>query len=465
VVFNSYTFAIFLPIVLGGYWLLRGHKRQNLLLLVASYVFYGAWDVRFLLLMWFTTLVDYAVGRKLQSETDDKVRQRVLIVSLIVNLGVLATFKYFGFFTDSFASLADSVGVQVNPPTLQLLLPIGISFYTFHGISYTVDVYRRHIDAVDDLPTFAVFVAYFPQLVAGPIGRATVQLPQFQSDRTPPDGDKARSGVWLILIGLVKKIVIADSLAPMVNQTWAAADRQSAVTLVLAAIGFSLQIYGDFSGYTDIARGVSRLFGIELLRNFDQPYLSRNITEFWRRWHISLSTWLRDYLYVPLGGNRRGASRTSFNLFATMLLGGLWHGAAWTFVIWGALHGAFLMISHRRNRPILTGLRSIPSVVITFGLVTFAWIFFRADSLSSALHFIEGIVTLRGGSIDWSLLALLAFVGPLTLLIDMTQRVKGDDAFLASLPSPMQGVTVGASVLLLVVFSGGAGEPFIYFQF
>jgi D-alanyl-lipoteichoic acid acyltransferase DltB (MBOAT superfamily) len=226
-----------------------------------------------------------------------------------------------------------------------------------------------------------------------------------------------------------------------------------------------LQIYGDFSGYTDIARGVSRLFGIELLRNFDQPYLSRNIAEFWRRWHISLSTWLRDYLYVPLGGNRRGASRTSFNLFATMLLGGLWHGAAWTFVIWGALHGAFLMVSHRRNRPIRTGLRSIPSVVVTFGLVTFAWIFFRADSLRSAVDFIVGIATLRGGSTDWSLLVLLAFVGPLVLLIDLAQRVKGDDAFLASLPSPIQGVTVGAASLLLVLFSGGAGEPFIYFQF
>jgi alginate O-acetyltransferase complex protein AlgI len=465
VVFNSYTFAIFLPIVLGGYWLLRGHRRQNLLLLIASYVFYGAWDVRFLLLMWFTTLVDYVVGRKLQGEPDDEVRRWVLIVSLVVNLGVLATFKYFGFFTDSFAGLAESVGLQINPPTLQLLLPIGISFYTFHGISYTVDVYRRRIDAVDDLPTFAVFVAYFPQLVAGPIGRATVQLPQFQSDRTPPDGDTARSGVWLILIGLVKKIVIADSVAPLVNETWAAPGSESAASLVLAAIGFSLQIYGDFSGYTDIARGVSRLFGIELLRNFDQPYLSRNITEFWRRWHISLSTWLRDYLYVPLGGNRKGVSRTSFNLFATMLLGGLWHGAAWTFVIWGALHGAFLMISHRRNRPILTGLRSIPSVVTTFGLVTFAWIFFRADSLRSALEFIEGIVTLRGGAIDFSLLALLAFVGKLALLIDAAQRVKGDDAFLASLPSPLQGATVGASILLLVVFSGGAGEPFIYFQF
>jgi D-alanyl-lipoteichoic acid acyltransferase DltB (MBOAT superfamily) len=464
-VFNSYAFALFLPVVLGGYWLLRGYKRQNLLLLVASYVFYGAWDVRFLLLMWFTTLVDYVVGRRLQREGDERVRQRILIVSLVVNLGVLATFKYFGFFTDSFADLASSVGVQINQPTLQLLLPIGISFYTFHGISYTVDVYRRHIDAVADLPTFAVFVAYFPQLVAGPIGRATVQLPQFQHDRTPPNGDQARSGVWLILIGLVKKIVVADSLAPMVNGAWAGVEGQSALSLVLAAIGFSLQIYGDFSGYTDIARGVSRLFGIELLRNFDQPYLSRNIAEFWRRWHISLSTWLRDYLYVPLGGNRRGASRTSFNLFATMLLGGLWHGAAWTFVIWGALHGAFLMVSHRRNRPIRTGLRSIPSVVVTFGLVTFAWIFFRADSLRSAVDFIVGIATLRGGSTDWSLLVLLAFVGPLVLLIDLAQRVKGDDAFLASLPSPIQGVTVGAASLLLVLFSGGAGEPFIYFQF
>ena len=464
-VFNSYAFAIFLPLVLGAYWLLRGHRRQNLLLLLASYVFYGAWDPRFLLLMWFTTLVDFAVGRRLQRESDDRTRRRVLAISLVINLGVLATFKYFGFFTDSFADFAGAFGLQVDPPTLQLLLPIGISFYTFHGISYTVDVYRRHIDAVDDLPTFAVFVAYFPQLVAGPIGRAQIQLPQFEHDRTPPDGDSARSGVWLVLIGLVKKIVIADSLAPFVNETFRLAGERSAVALVLGAIAFSLQIYGDFSGYTDIARGVSRLFGIELLRNFDQPYLSRNITEFWRRWHISLSTWLRDYLYVPLGGNRKTATRTSFNLFATMLLGGLWHGAAWTFVAWGALHGAFLMISHKRNRPIRTGLRSIPSVVITFGLVTFAWIFFRADTMTDALDYIRGIVTLQGGVTDWSLLVLLMLTGPLLLALDLAQRMKGDDAFLASLPAPMQGVTVGAAVLLLVVFSGGAGEPFIYFQF
>jgi D-alanyl-lipoteichoic acid acyltransferase DltB (MBOAT superfamily) len=251
----------------------------------------------------------------------------------------------------------------------------------------------------------------------------------------------------------------------MVNQSWEAIQSRNAVTLVLAAIGFSLQIYGDFSGYTDIARGVSRLFGIELLRNFDQPYLSRNIAEFWRRWHISLSTWLRDYLYVPLGGNRKGASRTSFNLFATMLLGGLWHGAAWTFVVWGALHGAMLMISHRRDRPIRTGIRSIPSVVITFGLVTFAWIFFRAESVSAAFEFIKGIITLQGGTMDWSLLVLLMFVGPLMVVIDLAQRVRGDDAFLASLPSPLQGVTVGVSLLLLIVFSGGASAPFIYFQF
>jgi D-alanyl-lipoteichoic acid acyltransferase DltB (MBOAT superfamily) len=464
-VFNSYAFAIFLPIVLGGYWLLRGHRRQNLFLLGASYVFYGAWDPRFLLLMWFTTLVDYVVGRRLQREGDDHARRRILAVSLVVNLGVLATFKYFGFFTDSFVDLAGRVGLEVSTPTLKLLLPIGISFYTFHGISYTVDVFRRHIDAEEDLATFAVFVAYFPQLVAGPIGRAQIQLPQFQHDRTPPDADTARSGVWLILLGLLKKIVIADSLAPFVNETFRLAGERSALALVLGAIAFSLQIYGDFSGYTDIARGVSRLFGIELLRNFDQPYLSRNITEFWRRWHISLSTWLRDYLYVPLGGNRKGASRTSFNLFATMLLGGLWHGAAWTFVAWGALHGMFLMVSHRRNRPIRTGLRSIPSVVVTFGLVTFAWIFFRADTLSDALRYIEGIVTLQGGTTDWSLLVLLALLGPLLLALDLAQRAKGDDAFLASLPAPVQGVTVGASVLLLVVFSGGAGEPFIYFQF
>ena len=341
--FNSYTFALFCPLVLLLYWKL-GHRGQNRLLVVASYVFYGAWDPRFLLLMWFTTGVDYFVGRGLGRISEQRSRRRLLTTSIVVNLGVLGVFKYFNFFVDSGTSLLNGLGLGANPPVLQILLPVGISFYTFHGISYTVDVYRRLVPPVRDPVVFAAFVAYFPQLVAGPIGRAEVQLPQFLHPRTRPDRNTVWSALTTILVGFIKKIAIADALAPFVNETFADIGSKGAITLVLAAVAFSLQIYGDFSGYTDIARGVSQLFGISLLENFRQPYFSASITEFWQRWHISLSTWLRDYLYIPLGGSRGSSVVTYRNLMLTMLIGGLWHGAAWTFVVWGALHGVYLVV-------------------------------------------------------------------------------------------------------------------------
>ena len=466
-VFNSYAFALFLPVVLGGYWLLRGHRRQNLWLLAASYVFYAAWDVRFLALMWFTTVVDFVVGRRLQHlADDDRARRRTLLASLVANLGVLAAFKYYGFFVDSFDALAGRVGLELSPPVLHLLLPVGISFYTFHGISYTVDVYRRQIDAVDDLPTFAVFVAYFPQLVAGPIGRAQSQLPQFTTDRTPPDGDRVASAVSLILLGLVKKVVVADALAGSVDQVFASSARASSATLLLGAYGFALQIYGDFSGYTDIARGVSRLFGIELLENFRQPYLSHSITEFWRRWHISLSTWLRDYLYVPLGGNRRGRRRTTINLLLTMVIGGLWHGAAWTFVAWGAIHGVLLAIDRRRRPAAHPGRgRRLVEVAVTFHLVVAAWVVFRASSIHQAVTYLTRLPTAGVGPVDWSLLAAVVVSGAIVLAVDLAQqRADREDVALAW-PAPVQGALAGVAVLLLVLYSGGAGAPFIYFRF
>ncbi len=467
-VFNSYQYAVFLPIVLGLYWVIKGHRRQNLLLLGASYIFYGAWDIRFLALMWLTTLVDFAVGRRLERLDDDRARRRTLVISLVVNLGVLATFKYFGFFADSLVALADGVGLHLSEPTLTVLLPIGISFYTFHGISYTVDVYRREIRAEHHLPTFAVFVAYFPQLVAGPIGRAQVQLPQFSRDRAAPDADRVRSALSLILLGLVKKVVIADGLAPLVTQVFSASSTAPAPTLVLGAYGFALQIYGDFSGYSDIARGSSRLFGIELLENFRQPYLSSDVAEFWRRWHISLSTWLRDYLYIPLGGNRRGARRTSVNLMITMALGGLWHGASWTFVAWGVLHGAFLVVHHAR--PARAGVRlsrgrRLLSVLVTFHLVVAAWVFFRAEDLADALRYLGGIATLRGGPIYWSLAAQLAISASLALAVDLLQRRSGREDFASRWVVPARGALAGAAAFAIVVFSGGPGAPFIYFQF
>ena len=501
-VFNSYEFALFLPIVLGLYWLLK-HRQQNLLLLVASYCFYGAWDYRFLGLMATSTITDYVVGRMLVATEDERRRKRIFFVSLAVNLGILGFFKYFNFFVDSGADLLNALGLDAHPPTLRILLPVGISFYTFHGISYTFDVYRREIEPVHHLLDFALFVSYFPQLVAGPIGRAQVQLPQFEHPRLRPSWEKVQSGVFLILLGLFKKIAIADALAPTVNSAFASPNRASSATLILSVYAFALQIYGDFSGYSDIARGTSRLFGIELLRNFDQPYLSRNITAFWRTWHISLSTWLRDYLYVPLGGNRKGRFATYRNLMITMLLGGLWHGAAWGFVVWGGLHGAYLC-AHRlltrtakRMAPIGgsdtddQGGGTVPQAendqevraphtsapprfdfrrdfwpaFVTFHIVCFAWIFFRATSFDQAVDVIRGILTLRRGAPSMDALILVGLGGLAIFLIDLHQRNRGSEAAILKEPAVLRGAVYGLLLAAVLVFSGGTPVPFIYFQF
>jgi D-alanyl-lipoteichoic acid acyltransferase DltB (MBOAT superfamily) len=471
--FNSYTFAVFCPIVLGLYWLLP-HRRQNVLLVIASYVFYGAWDARFLLLMWFTTGVDYFVGRALEDNDDPRRRKRILSLSLAANLGVLGAFKYFNFFVGSGASLLRHVGLHGDVPTLRLIVPVGISFYTFHGISYTMDVYRRRVPAMRDPVVFAAFVSYFPQLVAGPIGRAEVQLPQFEHPRVRPDGDTTLASLTTILIGFAKKVLIADALAPYVNQLFGAGQAKGPVTLLLGAYAFSLQIYGDFSGYTDIARGVSQLFGISLLENFRQPYFSASITEFWQRWHISLSTWLRDYLYIPLGGNRGSTGETYRNLFLTMLIGGLWHGAAWTFVVWGAAHGALLVwerIWARRRRARAASAtpparwRHWLSVVVTFHLVTALWVFFRAPTLGAARSYFAGMAHPTIGTIKWSLLLTLILTGSLTFILDSAQARTGTDDALRRWSWPVRGSFVGVLFVLFLVFSGSAREPFIYFKF
>ena len=335
-VFNSLQYLVFFPLVFAVYWQLK-RRGQNVLLLLASWFFYAMWDWRFLGLMLLTTGVDFGVGRYLAMTEDDKKRKLAFGLSLGLNLTVLGFFKYFNFFVGSAADLLQTFGLDASEPTLRVLLPVGISFYTFHGISYTFDVFRRDIEPADDLLDFAVFVAFFPQLVAGPIGRAHLQLPQFEHERPPLRWEQARSGLCLILLGLFKKVAIADALAPFVDRTFTEPGRASWISLLGGAYAFALQIYGDFAGYSDVARGSSRLLGIELPLNFEQPYLSRNITVFWRTWHISLSNWLRDYLYIPLGGNRGSRAKTYRNLMLTMVLGGLWHGAAWTFVAWGTL--------------------------------------------------------------------------------------------------------------------------------
>jgi D-alanyl-lipoteichoic acid acyltransferase DltB (MBOAT superfamily) len=475
VVFNSLQFALFLPVVWVAYWAIGKRRPQNVLLLLASWFFYAMWDWRFLGLMWLTTVVDFGVGRYLAHHDDERSRKIAFTISLVLNLTVLGFFKYFNFFVDSASELLTSVGLENSQPTLQILLPIGISFYTFHGISYTFDVFRRDIEPADDFLDFAVFVAYFPQLVAGPIGRAQIQLPQFENERPRLTWDQARSGMALILLGLFKKVVIADAIAPYVNEAFTNADSASWATLVAGAYGFALQIYGDFSGYSDIARGTSRLFAIELPLNFEQPYLSRNITVFWRTWHISLSNWLRDYLYIPLGGNRGSAFGTYRNLMLTMLIGGLWHGAAWTFVAWGGLHGLYLCV-HRAyqerfgvspvyNRPGRFTVREIVPAVITFQFVCLAWIFFRAESFTQAFDVISGIFTLRGSGIDGAFLAMLVLLLAVSTWIDLAQRNRATQTPMLALNPAAQGALYGVFIVAIILFSGAEHVPFIYFQF
>ncbi|HET9543872.1 MAG TPA: MBOAT family protein [Acidimicrobiales bacterium] len=474
-VFNSLQYLVFFPLVFAVYWQLK-RRGQNVLLLLASWFFYAMWDWRFLGLMLLTTGVDFGVGRYLAMTEDEKKRKLAFGLSLGLNLTVLGFFKYFNFFVGSAADLLQTFGLDASEPTLRVLLPVGISFYTFHGISYTFDVFRRDIEPADDLLDFAVFVAFFPQLVAGPIGRAHLQLPQFEHERPPLRWEQARSGLCLILLGLFKKVAIADALAPFVDRTFTEPGRASWISLLGGAYAFALQIYGDFAGYSDVARGSSRLLGIELPLNFEQPYLSRNITVFWRTWHISLSNWLRDYLYIPLGGNRGSRAKTYRNLMLTMVLGGLWHGAAWTFVAWGTLNGLYLC-AHRwfTERPGGAGdahngigrftWRDVLPAIGTFQLVVFAWIFFRSASFAEAFDVITGILTLQGGVTEWGSLFLVGALGIVTIAIDIAQRNTDTHTPMLDLPPALQGALYGAFVVAIVLFSGGATVPFIYFQF
>jgi D-alanyl-lipoteichoic acid acyltransferase DltB (MBOAT superfamily) len=457
--------------VLVLYWSLR-HGAQNALLLVASYLFYGAWDWRFLGLLVVSTVVDYGVGIGLGATTDRRRRRLLLGASLATNLGILGFFKYAGFFVDSAVDLLSMFGVEGHRTTLSILLPVGISFYSFQTLSYTIDVYRRHLQPTRSLLDFATFVAFFPQLVAGPIERATNLLPEISRPRARPSLEQVRSGCFLILLGLFKKVAIADVMANQVDVAFGNAEVGHGHWLMLLAgtYAFALQIYGDFSGYSDIARGTSRLFGIELMINFEQPYLSRTITEFWRRWHISLSTWLRDYLYIPLGGNRRGRRRTSINLALVMLLGGLWHGAAWTFVAWGALHGFYLAADRWTGRESFPAqapltLRQVPAMVLTFHLVCLSWVFFRAGSLSSALDYLGQIASFSGGPFVPSNLSLLVGAALVMLLLDLDQRIRLSHTAPLAWPDWARGAAYGTALTGIVLFSGGPPQAFLYFQF
>lgn len=492
--FNSPEYAIFLTLVLVGYLNLR-HRSQNVLLLLASYLFYAYWDPRFLGLIWLSTIVDFVAGlriRRARQSGRTSVMRGWLVASLGTNLGILGVFKYYGFFAENLNALLATVGLGTSSPVLEIVLPIGISFYTFQTLSYTIDIYRGRIDPIDHPLDFALFVAFFPQLVAGPIERASHLIPQIRRPRTVTVEDW-RKGLYLILVGLVRKVVIADSAGVLVEEYFRAPYGFSSVQLATGLLLYSVQIYGDFAGYSNIARGSARLLGFDLMRNFRHPYFARNPSDFWRRWHISLSTWLRDYLYIPLGGNRRGPRRTYANLFVTMLLGGLWHGASWNFVLWGFLHGAYLAV-HRAARSVHS-LRAdiLPSAreerarerqeeakhrtgspptgfsrtalwqgALTFSLVTLTWLFFRSTDLATTLAYLDGLTALT--FYGWQDLLALVPLAALLLAIDVPQAATDDEHVFLRLPPLVRSAAAGA-VIVLLFLSGRVGEAFIYFQF
>lgn len=484
--FNSLHFAIFLPIVFILYWFLkRGDlKFQNILLLVASYFFYACWDWRFLFLLVFSTFLDYSTGIKMY-EAENKSRKKFWFwLSIIINLGFLGFFKYYNFFAASFAEGLADVGIKASFWTLQVILPVGISFYTFHGLSYIIDIYNGKIKPERNFVDYSVFVSFFPLLVAGPIERATHLLPQVKRKRVF-DYASAANGLRQILWGLFKKIVIADNCSTFVNNIFSNADQYHGSTLVLGAVFFAIQIYGDFSGYSDIAIGTARLFGIDLLRNFDFPYFSRDIAEFWRRWHISLSSWFRDYLYIPLGGSRVGKWTKVRNIFIIFIVSGFWHGANWTFIIWGFLNALFILPSvllktHRNNIDIVAAGKYLPtvkqflSIALTFGLTVFAWIFFRAPSVTGAFHYISKIFSPSvlqapdGGAFlgsGASIYALTCFIF-LFMGIEWVGRQQQYAIARFGIKWP---VTVKwsfyYSLVIAIFYFAGAPKQFIYFQF
>ena len=474
--FNSLNFFLFIVFIFIAYP--RLHLRgQNIFLLVMSYLFYGYWDWRFTFLLFILTLIDFWIGQKIQTSESQRSRKLLLFLSVAVNLSILGFFKYYNFFIESAASVLSAVGFNPHIPVLRVILPIGISFYIFKTLTYTSDIYRRRITASEDFINYALFLSFFPQLLAGPIDRASALLPQIASPRLITR-EKVLTGLNLVLLGFFKKVAIADSLAPIVGKIFDASDAMSGGQLWTGVYAYTFQIYGDFSGYTDIARGISRILGFESVENFNAPYLSKNITEFWQRWHISLSTWFRDYLYIPLGGNRQGNVRTYANLVITMLLCGLWHGAAWTFILWGLLHGIYLMghrmimsgrqISYSWPRSFSGRATRVVQVILTFHLVALAWVLFRASSLESALGYYAGLLFRFDRLSDISAPVLLA--GSLMIALDIAQIKCANHSWLMDrryLRVLRYGVAqlLFLSVLCAAVAHLGTVTPFIYFQF
>jgi alginate O-acetyltransferase complex protein AlgI len=475
--FHTPEYFAFFAIVWLTYWRLE-HRAQNVLLLLASFLFYGWWDWRFLLLLIATASIDFWVALgidRARLRGADRTAKRILLVSIGANLTVLGFFKYFNFFVGSAEQALRGLGYQGSLWTLHIILPVGVSFYTFQAMSYTIDVYRGRMRPVQSLSDFVLFVCFFPQLVAGPIERASSLLPQVQQPRLlwRRDVDEA---LFLFALGLFRKLAIADPAGAIADHYFAKPEAFSSVQLVVGLLLYGIQIYNDFAGYSDMARGSARLLGFTLMRNFRHPYFAKNISDFWTRWHISLSTWLRDYLYIPLGGNRRGPARTRWNLIVTMLLGGLWHGAAWTFVVWGALHALYLILyhawvgvrtpSHTEQPPDDVGIGwAATRVAQSLGvgvLVFFAWLFFRAPDFGTAWTYLAGILSFTPGS-EGAVIPFVVLAG-LMLAIDVPQALTDDEYVFLRWPVAPRALA-GATAVLVLLTTGSTHEPFIYFQF
>jgi len=475
--FNSFHFAIFLPIVFLLYWLVANKSRnyQNYILILASYYFYSCWDWRFLFLLVFSTLLDYFSAIQIENSQTQQARKFWLWLCVSINIGFLGIFKYYNFFATSFAELLQSVGFNSSPLLLKVILPVGISFYTFHGLSYIIDIYYKRIQSEKNFVDYSLFVSYFPLLVAGPIERATHLLPQLKIKREF-NFEKAKEGIYQIVWGLVKKVVIADTCANYANAIFDHYNSMNSLSLILGAVYFAFQIYGDFSGYSDIALGTSKLFGIDLLKNFNYPYFSRDIAEFWRKWHISLTTWFRDYLYIPLGGSKGSKWMKVRNTFIIFLVSGFWHGASWTFIAWGFINALYfipLLLLNRNRKNIddftlgfnVESIRTIFNILITFSITCFAWIFFRARSIADASQYIKRLFENRVFNEQYfsierynhEILALLIIF----VLVEWNNRAK-----IEPISGKYSWLKLGfclAAIVALGVFSDY--KEFIYFQF
>ncbi len=484
--FTTVTFAILLSTVFVLHWSLRSNRSRNVLILIASYAFYGWWDLRFLALMWATASIDWAVAAGMDRTTRPGARKRLLLISLGCNLTVLGFFKYFDFFADSLVSSAHLLGIEISPVSVHVVLPVGISFYTFQAMAYVIDVYRRDIPACRDYFDFLAFVGYFPQLVAGPIERAGHLLPQIRGMRTF-DLALAKDGMREMLWGFFKKMVVAEAAAEVADHFYGNATTASGPALFLGTIAFSLQIYCDFSAYSSIARGSSALLGVRLSRNFLYPYFSRSMTEFWRRWHVSLSSWFRDYLYIPLGGGRVSKSRRVFNVMVVFLVSGLWHGASWNFVAWGGLNGllvlpAILGFTKGGSLPPEPGFRqplALARSLVRIGAVSVAtwccWVFFRASTLHEALHIFKQIALDFGNAKGWgdswakadAISARSAFEwGVLVLLVEwFTKRYEHPLQAIARCPAIVRWALYSVLVWTVLIRGTNATSAFIYFRF